>query len=272
MPLSRLTGNSFNATANTNIDNGLLFLNPTTNRLGIFNTTPQGTLDVGGISANHSAGDLLVSTDSTNARVTVGRLSSTSDDNTMFRVRNRVDQTAFFVHAGNRTANVALCFGVGGATPATSGSGITFPASQSASSDPNTLDDYEEGTWTGTIWAGSTEGTNTTSTWRYTKIGRLVYIVGETAYAQTWPTGGVFELRGLPFPLDGAWATGGCYMPGVGTTFRVVVPIIFSSYSTTIRFVDNSKGSGGSWVGGEISSSDFRPSTTAISMVYATST
>jgi len=149
---------------------------------------------------------------------------------------------------------------------------LKFPASQNASSDPNTLDDYEEGTWTGTIWAGSTEGTNTTSTWRYTKIGRLVYITGETAYAQTWPTGGVFELRGLPFAMDGPWASGVCYMPGVGTTFRVVVPIIFSSYSSSIRFVDNSKGSGGSWVGSEISSSDFRPSTTTVSMVYATST
>ena len=38
--------------------------------------------------------------------------------------------------------------GVGGATASASGTGITFPATQSASSDANTLDDYEEGTWT----------------------------------------------------------------------------------------------------------------------------
>jgi hypothetical protein len=37
---------------------------------------------------------------------------------------------------------------VGNATPSTSGAGITFPATQSASSDANTLDDYEEGTFT----------------------------------------------------------------------------------------------------------------------------
>jgi hypothetical protein len=35
--------------------------------------------------------------------------------------------------------------GLGGATPTTSGTGITFPATASASTNANTLDDYEEG-------------------------------------------------------------------------------------------------------------------------------
>jgi hypothetical protein len=54
-----------------------------------------------------------------------------------------------------------------------SGTGISFPATQSASSDANTLDDYEEGTWT----PKQTNGTNynVASTCRYTKIGALVY-------------------------------------------------------------------------------------------------
>jgi hypothetical protein len=54
-------------------------------------------------------------------------------------------------------------------------SGINFPATQVASSDANTLDDYEEGTWTPVITAGS--GTPTTVTVNsavYTKIGRVV--------------------------------------------------------------------------------------------------
>ena len=45
----------------------------------------------------------------------------------------------------------ATTIGVGGATPSTSGAGITFPATQSASTDANTLDDYEEGTFTPTV-------------------------------------------------------------------------------------------------------------------------
>lgn len=51
MPLSRLTGNSFNATANTNIDNGLLFINPTTNRVGVNTTTPEYSLQVNGTTS-----------------------------------------------------------------------------------------------------------------------------------------------------------------------------------------------------------------------------
>ena len=62
--------------------------------------------------------------------------------------------------------------GVGGATPAASGAGITFPATASASSDANTLDDYEEGTWTPTLT--SFGGTNLVATGYYTKIGRIV--------------------------------------------------------------------------------------------------
>ena len=60
-----------------------------------------------------------------------------------------------------------------------SGTGITFPATQDASSNANTLDDYEEGTWT-PVLSGST-GTigsyaASTAVGRYTKIGRVVSI------------------------------------------------------------------------------------------------
>jgi hypothetical protein len=66
--------------------------------------------------------------------------------------------------------------GVGGATPSTSGSGISFPATASASSDANTLDDYEEGTWTPRLQGTSGANTGQTGTFSgtYTKIGRFV--------------------------------------------------------------------------------------------------
>lgn len=60
-----------------------------------------------------------------------------------------------------------------------SGTGITFPATQDASSNANTLDDYEEGTWT-PVLNGSTGliggYTATVEVGRYTKIGRVVSI------------------------------------------------------------------------------------------------
>ncbi len=183
-------------TGNVNIDSGLLFVDGTNNRVGIGNIRPQGTLDVGGL-ASGSGGDLLVTTGSTTAQVTVGRLSGTNDDNTMFRVRGRGDQTAFFVHSGNRTANVGLNFAVGGATPATSGSGITFPSSQNASTDPNTLDDYEEGTFdVGVSGAGGPTITSQYNT--YTKVGRLVTVNISILIRQNTATGGQAILN-LPF-------------------------------------------------------------------------
>ena len=78
---------------------------------------------------------------------------------------------------GTGGVTTANCLAIGGATPSTSGAGITFPASQSASSDANTLDDYEEGTWTPTL-TFSTSGSITylTQTGSYTKIGNTVRV------------------------------------------------------------------------------------------------
>ena len=68
--------------------------------------------------------------------------------------------------------------GVGGATPSTSGSGITFPATQSASSNANTLDDYEEGTFTPELKFGGNAVSLTYGSRAgiYTKIGRCVTV------------------------------------------------------------------------------------------------
>jgi hypothetical protein len=102
----------------------------------------------------------------------------------------------------NSTPAFASTIGVGGATAAASGAGITFPATQSASSDANTLDDYEEGTWTPTISGFLTNPTLTYSTrvGTYTKIGRVVTITcsvqpGSVSVAGT----GNLQFTGLPF-------------------------------------------------------------------------
>ena len=59
-------------------------------------------------------------------------------------------------------------------------SGITFPATAVAATDVNTLDDYEEGTWTATWFAGANgTGTNlgsNSSYCTYVKIGTLVHV------------------------------------------------------------------------------------------------
>ena len=100
------------------------------------------------------------------------------------------------------TMTFASTIGVGGATPAASGAGITFPATQSASTDANTLDDYEEGTFTPTILGTTTAGTFTPNAaytfGTYTKIGRIVNINFSLVYSSFTGTGNI-KLGGLPF-------------------------------------------------------------------------
>jgi len=93
--------------------------------------------------------------------------------------------------------------GLGGTSATTSGTGITFPATQSASSDANTLDDYEEGTFTATA-AGSTSGTITLNSGvdllAYTKIGRVVFIQGLLEVSSvSSPVGTSVLVQNLPF-------------------------------------------------------------------------
>ena len=73
--------------------------------------------------------------------------------------------------------NSTGAFVLAGGTTTANGIGITFPATQSASTDANTLDDYEEGTWT-PVFKGTTGDptvTYTQQSGRYVKIGRMFY-------------------------------------------------------------------------------------------------
>jgi len=81
---------------------------------------------------------------------------------------------------------------------------IKFPAAQNPSADVNTLDDYEEGTWTPTITAatvGNLSVAYTNQIGQYTKIGRLVtatFRVDTSSFTYTTASG-VMSVAGLPF-------------------------------------------------------------------------
>lgn len=77
---------------------------------------------------------------------------------------------------------------------------VKFSATQSASEDVNTLDDYKEGTFTPTI-VGSTNagtGTYTTQSGQYTKIGNLVFVTMTLAWSAHTGTGNIL-IEGLPY-------------------------------------------------------------------------
>ena len=119
-----------------------------------------------------------------------------------------------------------------GASTAT-GTGITFPATQSASSDANTLDDYEEGTWTPTVTLNTGTATGyTIGTATYTKTGRVVVVIGSIigTNGTFGSTNGYARMTGLPFTCaarvgTGAGGNSSNLNNGVATTF---------AYSTTV--------------------------------------
>jgi len=97
------------------------------------------------------------------------------------------------------TPIVTTTIGVGNATPSASGSGVSFPATQSASSDANTLDDYEEGTFTPTIvYSGTNTPTYTNQFGRYTKVGRIVQLQILLSWNENGSTGNI-TVGNLPF-------------------------------------------------------------------------
>ena len=105
-----------------------------------------------------------------------------------------------------------------GATSAT-GTGIAFPATQSASTDANTLDDYEEGTWTPTDNSGaglSFTGVSAT----YTKVGRLVNCLCELNYPVTASVAAA-SIAGLPFTSSNTQANRSGGVVTISTTSAV---------------------------------------------------
>jgi hypothetical protein len=83
------------------------------------------------------------------------------------------------------------------------GIGITFPASQSASSDPNTLDDYEEGTWTPVITTSGASLTYSNQAGYYVKIAKFVYFGFQININTLSSNGsGTFNIGGLPYTMS----------------------------------------------------------------------
>lgn len=90
---------------------------------------------------------------------------------------------------------------------------VRFPAVQVASSDPNTLDDYEEGTFVPEVASGITAITYTAQTGRYTKIGRVVHFSLLITMSAGTRNASQFAVGGLPFSAGdtngaGMWSYG----------------------------------------------------------------
>jgi len=175
--------------------------------------SPTLILQYGGLrSERYTAGNVQVKlTNNVYEDTTTGYYYITSDPGSMYIQINGVhkwecapsgtagDAVTFTqVLAAEKDKSVALQ----GAVPQ-SGAGITFPATQSASTNANTLDDYEEGTWTPAI-GGNAGGTSTLSVayGDYIKVGRQVTVKGRIEFSASTLSGGGIYMSGLPFTAN----------------------------------------------------------------------
>jgi hypothetical protein len=78
---------------------------------------------------------------------------------------------------------------------------VNFPTTQIASSDVNTLDDYEEGVFDVTLTCVSGTATLDFTRMAYTKIGRQVTITGEIRVSAVSTPSGEVTMGNLPFPI-----------------------------------------------------------------------
>lgn len=112
--------------------------------------------------------------------------------------------------AADLRAGLPVARGGTGATTAAAGLAnlfngqLVFPGTQNASSNANTLDDYEEGSWTPVIGgSGGTSGQSyTAQVGRYVKIGKLVSITGYALLSTKGTITTNVQIQGLPFPVE----------------------------------------------------------------------
>lgn len=172
-------------TGGMTVDSSTLVVDDNANRVGIGTTTPQDLLHItlpAGVN-----GDIIA----------LGRAANS------YQFHLGMTSGSMFYIADNGS-NIKAGFPYTG--------GITFNGDTAAA---NALDDYEEGTWTGTFSDGTNDATMSASftTGQYVKIGSMVMVSGYFVNTSIGSMSGAVRITGLPFPSGNAnsySAGGGC--------------------------------------------------------------
>jgi hypothetical protein len=133
--------------------------------------------------------------------------------------------------------------------------GVTFPATQVPSADANTLDDYEEGTWTPTL-SGPTSVSYVERQGFYTKIGNMVYL--KFNIRGSWTGSGQAVISTLPFVSAAIGGWGG--------------QITYQDNNSTSGIYFYIGGGGNNLQGYYANSQSWIPSTTGSSYIYGMAT
>ncbi len=193
---------------------------------------------------------------------TQGQRISHATGPTLYLKRNGTDEVAFYAYGGNTYLDSIGSFflrtfaGTERFTVDSSGNiikfggQIKFPSSQAASSDANTLDDYEEGNWSPIIGGvgGESGQTYGFQSGRYQKIGKRVFIYCYVALSVVGTITGSLLLKGLPFSAENSANVYGPIACPYWYSLGISPPCIPGGYmlpNTATAYINKSTGGSG---------------------------
>ena len=169
-----------------NFDSGTLFVDASTNQIGMGTTSPA-TATGGGIDIEKAGGASVRLDDTTNS--VTGELQVYSSG------MNLATATNHNIIISPNNSEIARF----------TTDGLTFNGDTAAA---NALDDYEEGTWTGSLGAayGFTPGGSATYNGNYVKIGNILTVNVSVDFdtSETLALGDRFIIQGVPFTMTGS--------------------------------------------------------------------
>lgn len=121
---------------------------------------------------------------------------------------------------------------------------LQFPATANPSSDANTLDDYEEGTWTPTLTFGNLAVgmTYANRSGTYCKVGRQVSLVGTFALSAKGSSTGTARLGGLPFTSMAQ--DGGSFIAGYTANLSTITGAVMGALGASATTANLTNGNG----------------------------
>jgi hypothetical protein len=174
-----------------------------------FRMTSQGEIGIGG--ANYGSDGQVLTSGGDGAAAAwedAGGGGATLTGSTNNTVTTVTGADAIIGEANLTFDGTNLTVGTGNVVIGTNGKGIDFSANtdDAAGMTAELLDDYEEGTWTGTFSFGGGQTGNEYSIngMFYTKIGRIVHVSGLTRMSTKGTDTGNAALEGLPFTQTSA--------------------------------------------------------------------
>ena len=145
------------------------------------------------------------------------------------------------ISTSSTSGALTVAGGVGVVGTLSVGSGIKFPAAQAVVTDGNTLDDYEEGSWTPALkFGGASAGmTYVTQLGSYIKIGKFVVAFFNVALSAKGSSVGRASFLGLPFSVG---FYGGGAITSMGAMATSIAAPACLAYTDSVIYLESLNG------------------------------